>query len=74
MICENESDKRVLRSLNNDAKKHTKVWQSAKTKMTAADVYQAVDFAAFTAFLFKETLGGGASMLKDWSSGAENFR
>jgi hypothetical protein len=52
--------------------KPTKVWHVAIRKRNAAEVYQAVDFAAFTAFLFKDTLIGGVSMFKDWSSA--NFR
>jgi heat shock protein HslJ len=56
-----------------DSSKLTKVWQTAKTKMNAAEVYQAVVFAAFTAFFFKETLGGGESMCND-CSGVVNFR
>jgi hypothetical protein len=69
----NRNEKFVVIFVQQNMTKPTKVWQSAKMKINAADVYQAVDLAAFTAFLFNEILGGGESMCKD-CSGVVNFR
>jgi hypothetical protein len=67
MNCERESENVVLK-LKRQPDKPTTVWHIPITKRNAADEYQAVVFAAFTAFLFKDTLGGGVSMLKCCSS------